>query len=297
MKLMITGASGVLGRAFMRTFADNTDFEVIGTAYSRAQGGLHKLDLLDDDAVADFIREHQPRVIIHSAAERHPDVSEKDPEGTRQLNVVSTERLANLAKETGAWLVYISTDYVFDGTNPPYKPSDTTNPLNIYGISKRDGEDVIWAVTDDACILRVPMLYGQVENLDESPVTILAKSLLEHPNEPLVLDAWAIRYPTFIDDVALVVRQMIEHRQTHPDFRGPFHWSHDTPYTKYQMAVLVAKALGLSTEHLTPSHEPGGGAPRPKNCHLDCSALEGLGIGRQTPFETAIREVLKPFAS
>lgn len=88
--------------------------------------------------ITDCIRLHQRPVIIHCAAERRPDKAENNQEAVRQLNVSATENLAQVAKDNAAWLVYISTDYVFDGTKPPYEPEDKPNPLNFYGTSQND---------------------------------------------------------------------------------------------------------------------------------------------------------------
>lgn len=87
MKIILTGASGLLGRALMHALSNFNGFQVLGLAYSRALSGLYRLNLLETDAVAQFVTEHQPDVILHSAAERRPDVSENDPEATQALNV------------------------------------------------------------------------------------------------------------------------------------------------------------------------------------------------------------------
>ena len=295
MKVMITGTSGLLGRALMCEFEKNDAFEIIGTAFSRASGKLHKLDLLDAEAVSEFVSKHKPDVIVHSAAERRPDVSEKDPDGTLRLNINATEHLARLAVEHNAWILYLSTDYVFDGKNPPYKPKDETNPLNFYGVSKRDGEKAIWSVTDDACVLRVPILYGHVETLDESAITVIAKNMLASKGQQLKLDHWATRYPTLVDDVAFVIRQILEHKQKHTEFKGTYHWSGDESHTKYSMAQEIAQILKMSDENFIAVTEPAGDAPRPQNCHLDTSDLDQLGIGKRTPFTVAIREVLEHY--
>ena len=111
----------------------------------------------------DFILAQQPKVIVHAAAERRPDVSAEQPEQVLALNVESTRHLAQCAKEVGAYLIYISTDYVFDGTQPPYEVDDQPSPLNFYGETKLAGERALAEVMDDYAVLRVPVLYGQVE--------------------------------------------------------------------------------------------------------------------------------------
>jgi dTDP-4-dehydrorhamnose reductase len=292
MKILVTGASGLLGRAAMCELEHGSQFNVVGIALSRASEKLHKLNLLDEQAVGEFVFSQRPQCIVHCAAERRPDKCEGNEQETRQLNVDATHTLANCARVLGAWFIYMSTDYVFDGTCPPYRPDDTPHPLNLYGKSKLAGEEVVRELLHDHCILRVPILYGEVESLDESPVTLLAKEVI---NQQLrIYDHWGVRYPTLVDDVAYVIRQLIEYKSASPAFSGTFHWSGDEPFTRYQMALVVSELLNLPRELVLPSEEPSSGAPRPKNAHLDCSKLEKLEVGRRTPFLVGLKRALGP---
>lgn len=292
--ILITGASGLLGRAVYRACRQVPAWQLSGIARTRMHEGLDVLDLCDAKAVKEYLDARQPRIIIHCAAERRPDQCETAPDATVRLNVEATARLSKWSAATGAWLVFLSTDYVFDGVTPPYTPEAPTNPLNLYGRSKRDGELAVWAETSDACVLRVPLLYGEVENLDESVVTDLARQIRGSRETPLTLDDWATRYPTCVDDVAVVLRQMIERRLANPDFRGTFHWSGAEAFTKFGMARVIAKILDLNLDVLAPDQRPPcSGAPRPKDCHLDCSDLEHLNIGQRTPFVPAITKILQ----
>ena len=291
--ILITGASGLLGRAVRNACQQVPTWRVSGLAFNRARNGLDRLDLCDAKAVKEHLDVAQPRIVIHCAAERRPDQSETTPDATMRLNVEATARLAKWSAANGAWMVFISTDYVFDGVTPPYGTAAPTNPLNLYGRSKRDGELAVWAETSDACVLRVPVLYGDVEALGESVVTDLARQILEAKGNALMLDAWATRYPTCADDLAVTLRQMVERRLVQPDFRGTFHWSGAEPFTKFGMGCAIAKILGINPDTLTPDPHPPSGAPRPKDCHLDCSDLEHLGIGQRTPFVPAITKILQ----
>ena len=96
--IWITGATGLLGRALYREFSENFTGQTLGTGFSRAKDPIKKLDLLDSKAVQEFIKEHTPRFILHSAAERRPDISEKDPEFTTRLNVKTTRQLSQWAR-------------------------------------------------------------------------------------------------------------------------------------------------------------------------------------------------------
>jgi dTDP-4-dehydrorhamnose reductase len=292
--ILITGASGLLGRAVYGACGGVSAWQVSGTAFRRTREGLDHLDLCDAKDVKEFLDARQPNVILHCAAERRPDRSESAPEETRRLNVDATARLARWAAANRAWLVFLSTDYVFDGVTPPYATDARTNPLNQYGRSKRDGELAVWAETSDAAVLRVPILYGGVETLDESVVTCLARQIREARETPLTLEDWATRYPTHAEDVAAVLRQMIERRLTQPEFRGTFHWSGNEPFTKFGMGRVIARILGANPDLLVPDPRPPTGAPRPRDCHLDCTDLERLGIGHRTPFAPAMARILQP---
>ena len=275
----------------MAEFSQNYDGEHYGTGYSRAKDPIVKLNLLDEDEVDAFFEQECPKYVIHSAAERRPDVSEKDPDGTWSLNVNSTQHLARLCKKYGSWLLYLSTDYVFDGTSPPYQPGDTPNPLNLYGKSKLAGEEAIQEIFDNCCILRVPILYGEVEALEESAVTAIALDLRKNPIPSQ--DDWATRYPTHVDDVALVCRQMVEQRSIEEGFRGIFQWSGNEPFTKYEMACAMAPIFGIDPSSITANREPPTGTPRPEDCCLDSSLLEGLAFGNQRSFSESAQSILK----
>jgi S-adenosylmethionine synthetase len=293
--ILVTGASGLLGRAVYRVCRQVPGWQVDGVAYQRAEPhALHRLNLCDHQAVKEYLAARQPRILVHCAAERRPDQSERDPAATLRLNVEATARLAKWAAAAGAWLIYLSTDYVFDGVTPPYAPEAPTNPLNFYGRSKRDGELAVWAETADACVLRVPILYGEVERLEESAVTDLARQIRVAHGAPLTIEDWATRYPTCVTDVAVVLRQMIQHRLQHPEFRGTFHWSGTEAFTKYTMARVIADSFGINADTLHADPRPPAGAPRPKDCQLDCSDLERLQIGQRSPFAATIARILQP---
>ena len=289
-KVFITGASGLLGRALVREFQAKPGFEVLATAFNRVSAGLIKLDLLDFGSVAEFLGTHKPDFIIHAAAERRPDVCQNDPEATKALNIHATKNIACIASQIESWMLYISTNYVFDGTSPPYTPVSVTNPLNLYGESKLEGERTMWKNVVSGGILRLPILYGEVETLDESSVTQIARALVAQSE--IGIDDWANRYPTFVDDVAYVCRQMLEYRSENSEFSGTYHWSGNQPMTKYQMAHVMAEVLESTVDHIVPVKHPPIGAPRPQDCQLDCTDLKSLGIGKQTAFLEAIRITL-----
>ncbi len=287
MNICITGASGLLGRACVRAFADT---HLLTCAWSRAKAGDLKLDLTNHKAVHKAMEKHRPELIIHTAAERRPDLCEKDIEQTHAINVAATQSLVEVAENIGAVLVYISTDYVFDGTQPPYATGAQCCPINEYGKSKRAGEEVVLATSTRTVILRVPILYGPVETLGESGISLLLHELKRQV--PMKINHWAIRYPTYVDDIAQTLRGWADQLLTDSECRGIYHMSGGEALTRYEMACTMAEALGLDHSHLSPDPAAPIGAPRPHNCQLDLSRLQQETTLFQTPFREGIARAL-----
>ncbi|CAO3569867.1 unnamed protein product [Mortierella alpina] len=277
MRVLVTGASGLLGRAVAAEFK-KSGHEVIGVAFSRAKGDLKKLDLEDSKAVEAFVDQEKPDVIVHCAAERRPDVVEKNPDGAKNLNVQVPALLADLTNDRGILLIYISTDYVFDGTSPPYDVRDKANPLNLYGQTKYDGELAIKHANSAAIILRVPILYGATEYNGESAVNALIDSVKD--SKTASMDHYAIRYPTNVADVARVIKDLAYKVRTEKVFiSGVLHFSGEEKFTKYEMCEVIAKVLGTSVSHLQANASaPKDGTTRPYDCHLSNRCLNGLGV-------------------
>ncbi len=305
MKILVTGASGLLGRSLMARLAPLADSPdgLIGTARSRITPPLKKLDLTDEAAVRLAFAEWSPDLVVHSAAERKPDIVDNDPVAAERLNVGATALLAELAAASAARFIYISTDYVFDGNAPPYATDANPAPLNAYGRMKLAGEDAVraaYSVIGDSAYatLRIPILYGRVESLAESPVTELAARLLDGL-EFFSVEDWAMRYPAHADDVAravaLIAGQLMQ--ASSEVAGGIYHFASGEQFTKYGMALVIAKELALPTHLIHPDPNPPSGAPRPRDCRLDASRLNSLGFVPGICFVDGIHEVLAPFKS
>ncbi len=282
MKVLITGASGLLGKALVQRFES---INPIACAFSRASDSQKKVDLSDVDQIKALLEETKPDIIIHAAAERRPEVCSQNMSHTRALNVVATRTLAEQAKKCGAWLLYISTDYVFDGESAPYHPYDQTNPLNAYGQSKLAGEIEIQKILSHYGILRVGILYGQTTNLEESAVTTLL-SLLDQDHA--VVDHYCRRYPTDIKDVANACWQLVQIANKSHNFKGVWHYTSYQALTKFDMLKAMAKRLGKAMDHIKPMCSPVYETPRPFDCALDCKDLFTLGIKPPKKFSKGI---------
>ncbi|XP_060693362.1 methionine adenosyltransferase 2 subunit beta isoform X1 [Hemiscyllium ocellatum] len=293
-RALITGATGLLGRAVYKEFLEN-DWDTVGCGYKRARPKFEKVNLMDHGAVRQIIQDFKPHAVIHCAAERRPDVAENQPEYTSQLNVTTSGCIAKESAEIGAFLIYVSTNYVFDGSHPPYRENDTPNPLNVYGKTKLEGERVVLQNHPGAAVLRVPLLYGNVEKLEESSATSLFGKVQCH-SAVACIDHWQQQYPTHVADVARVCRQLSERRIQDPAIHGVFHWSGNERMTKYEMACTMADVFNLPSNHLRPvTGRPAVGAARPQDVQLNCSRLERMGIGQRTPFRVGVQRCLWPY--
>lgn len=267
---LIIGGSGLLGRALHSRLAPHG---ALGTYHTRTRPGLIPLDIRDPQAVERTMRTFRPTAVINAAGERRPTIWHRDPAATRSLNVDAAATIARAATETDARLIHISTDYIFDGTAPPYTPDDPPHPVNTYGQGKLTAEHRVLAAAPSAAVLRVPVLYGPVETPGESMVTEIAHALAHQQQfqQLFILDHTTRRYPTHVDDVATVCDLLLNHPQPPT---GAWHFSNEEGHTKYQIAHLIATAHDLPTRQLTPNHTPP--ADRPGECRLDTSALWSL---------------------
>lgn len=294
-KVLLTGASGLLGRAILKELKTCSQWDVLGLSFSRTTDDLMKCDLTQHEQVQDVLTKFRPNIVIHAAAERRPDVVEGQKDTTKNLNVTATEDLCKIAASMNASVLYISTDYVFDGDNPPYKEDATPNPLNYYGQTKLEGEQATLNVDQGNMVLRVPILYGEVEFVKESAVTILLESVKNSSKESKQ-DDYARRFPTHVADIAYVIRQMLDKKIENPALGGIFHWSGKECFTKYGMCKAMCEVFNLQNAHIASvKTPPQGSAKRPYDANLHRGKLEGLIDPVDTPFSKGIKQCLQPY--
>jgi len=235
------------------------------------------------EEVERVFRQFQPDWVMHCAAERRPDVAEKDPVGTNILNVEVPRHLASLAKLLDFTLVYISTDYVFDGKAPPYTPHSATNPLQEYGRTKRDGElEVLKAGENETSVvvLRVPVLYGPAVKNSDSAINILLDVVEDQSGKTYRMDHWAQRYPTNVGDIANFLVRFSGRKEPIPASRI-LHYSGDECFTKYDICLKFAELLALPHSHIIADANPPSDADatkRPRDCRLDTTETAALGL-------------------
>lgn len=231
--------------------------------------------------------------MIHCAAERRPDAVERDPQAAHRLNVEAPAELARACAslDPPAYLVCLSTDYVFDGRHPPYAVDATPHPLNAYGRSKLAAERAVLEAAQPgrATTVRVPVLYGETLYDAESAVNVLLGAIVPHGTR-VSMDAYGVRYPTLVDDVARALIQLCQRAEAahepRRDMPPTLHFSAREAMTKYDMCLVLSRLWNAvcgapvsSTEHLDPQYEPDASATqRPQHCKLDISAIEALGV-------------------
>lgn len=160
MKILIIGASGLVGSNCLQHFTGQ-GWEVAGTYFSFAQPGLHYYNTLNPQDPDNFdIAAFAPDVLVHCGALTHVDYCEQHPDESFTQTVQSTLNLVRVANDVNARLVYLSTDYVFDGAQGPYSEADDVHPLSVYGRHKLEAEEAVLTQNRQPLVLRVTNIYG-----------------------------------------------------------------------------------------------------------------------------------------
>jgi dTDP-4-dehydrorhamnose reductase len=282
MKVLITGARGQVGRALVNSAPPYVNVKPYGHM---------QLNITDPRAVADCVRFHKPDVIVNAAAYTQVDRAESVFEHASSINRDGPKYLAIAARDNGARLVHLSTDFVFDGaTSIPYAPTAPTNPINVYGVTKRDGENAILEVLPDhSTILRTAWLYAaEGRNFVRTMLQVMKS------NTPVSVVADQIGTPTAAQSVAEVIWAIV----SMPETNGIHHWTDAGVASWYDFAVAIAEegvTVGLlrqeptivpirTSEYPTP-------ARRPPYSVLDKTSLTSLGLAPQH-WRARLRNVL-----
>ena len=275
MQILITGANGQLGHELVRaTIA--AGHEVVATSHET-------LDITDKTAVEAVMTETRPDVVIHAAAWTAVDACESDPGKAMLVNGTATKYVADAAHAVGAHVVYISTDYVFDGSkSSPYEEDDAPNPQSVYGSSKLAGER---ALGPNDAIVRIAWVCGFYGS--NMVKTILR--LAEQPQLKFVDDQ--IGNPTFADDAAeMIVRIATEKRS------GTWHVTNQGDVSWYEFAREVLIAGGFDPNKVAPikTHElqPPRPAKRPFNSVLNNTSLRNAGIALLPDFRIPLKRLV-----
>lgn len=251
MKILVTGANGLLGQKLVMLLDAQRDIELVATGRGHNRnpaGGYTYLscDLTSDAEVQDLIHQTNPDCVIHCAAMTQVDECELHPEACTAINVAATGYLINACEKTGAYLLYLSTDFIFDGTRKLLTEEDQPNPISVYGHSKLQAENLVRRSRLKWAIVRTVLVYGVAHDLSRSNIVLWVKQRLEHQRPIRVVnDQW--RTPTLAEDLAYGC--WLVAKDAH---QGVFHISGDVLLSPYDLALKTASVFDLDTSLITP---------------------------------------------
>jgi len=274
MRVLIFGATGMLGKALMRVW---TGDEVTGLGSTDAD--IRVLELVQKQ-----VERVRPDWIVLSAAYTDVDGCELNPQLANAVNTQGAGNVARAAANSGARLLFVSTDYVFDGNNTkPYETDDPRNPINSYGESKAEAEKKILEILPNACIVRTSWLFGAGGKC--FPDTIL-KLAATRPQIEVVSDQRGC--PTYTDDLAAAIMQLCR-----VNAQGIIHCTNSGDCTWYEFAAEILKTSGLNTKLLpTTTEKFVRPANRPRYSLLSAASLNACGI-----FMRPWQQTLEPYLS
>ncbi len=285
MRLLITGAGGLLGAYLLREVRDRG-----AVAWGGPRGGerfgipLRPIDMTDAGAVAGAFRANRPDAVLHAAALARVGDCWRDPDRARRVNVEATATLARLAGDAGVRFVHVSTDLVFDGEHAPYREGDPTAPVSVYGRTKSDGERAALSAPRSA-VVRVSLLYGP--SLHGKPSFFDEQVAAFRSGRPATLfrDEW--RTPL---DLATAARALLA--VTASDFTGLLHVGGPERLSRLEMGLRLAAFLGTNPSPVVPADRESVPGPeaRPRDVSLDSSKWRSTFAGVPWPsFEEGLR--------
>jgi dTDP-4-dehydrorhamnose reductase len=278
MRVLITGAGGQVGRELVEAFAGGGHHEVLGLDRSA-------LDVSDRDAVLAAITTTRPDVVVHPAAWTAVDACESDPDRALLVNGLGTRHVADGARRVGAPVVYVSTDYVFDGSKPvPYVEWDEPSPASVYGRSKLAGEREL---DPGSTIVRTSWVCGfHGANMVKTILRLAA----EHDVLTFVDDQRG--HPTFADDLARMIKRLVVDRRP-----GVFHVTNQGAVSWFEFAQEVLVAAGHDPGRVKPVStadlQPPRPAPRPPNSVLDNAMLRLSGVELLPDFREPLTRLVR----
>lgn len=279
MKVLVTGTKGQLG------------FDVCNELTKRGieNKGIDRdeCDITNKQAVLDYIYNYAPDVVIHCAAYTAVDRAESEEHVCRRVNRDGTEYIALACKTINAKMVYISTDYVFNGAGDKFfEVDDETDPLNIYGLTKLEGEEQVRKILEKYFIVRISWVFGV--NGNNFINTMLR---LSGGNKELKIVSDQIGSPTFTYDLAPLICDMIETEKY-----GIYHATNEGECSWAEFAEHIFHVAGQNVlVHHIKSEEYPTKAVRPKNSRLSKKSLDNAGFKRLPDWEDAVERYIKQY--
>ena len=272
--ILVTGANGQLGSEILARL----DGPVYGVTRKN-------FDVADKDAVVERVASLAPETIIHCAAYTDVDAAEDDAARCRAVNALGARNLAEAARKINAKMIYVSTDYVFDGqSGRPYEVSDTPSPVNVYGRSKLEGEHAVMEILERYFIVRVAWVFGKNGRNFFKSVIDLCKT---RDKISVVSDQFGS--PTYARDLIPLFGEIIKSERY-----GTYHATNEGFCSRYEFAREVASLLGAGVK-INPVSAGAfpAKAKRPVNSRLSKASLTGGGFSRLPDWKDALGRFLR----
>jgi dTDP-4-dehydrorhamnose reductase len=269
MRILVTGSSGLLGSKVVDKLSKI--YEVIPTyATKKIYENSVKLDICFPNEVKEIFNKYKPDITIHAAAITNVDACEIDKETAWLTNAIGTKNIAEACKEFNSKLIYISTDYIFDGEKGMYKEDDKPNPINYYGLTKLQGENFVKEICKDWLILRPSTLYGK-HDFKKCFATWVIEELKQNKKLKIATDQFTS--PTLTDDLVEIILKLIE-----KDEKGIFHASGRERISRYEFAMKIAEVFNLDKNLIQPVKmcDLEWKAKRPKDSSLDVTKISKI---------------------
>jgi dTDP-4-dehydrorhamnose reductase len=276
MKVLVTGANGQLGYDVIKRL-DSEGIQYLGT-------DRYSLDITNKEKVKRIIDDYNPDVVVHCAAYTAVDKAEDEREQCHSVNVLGTKNIVTACKQTNSKMVYISTDYVFDGErNKSFEVTDKTNPINYYGQTKREGELEVQNQLDKYFIVRISWVFGSRGNNFVKTMLRLGKD-----RDEITVVADQIGSPTYTYDLAKLLVEMIRTEKY-----GIYHATNEGYCSWYDFACEIFEQAGISVavKPIKTKDYPTK-AKRPVNSRLSKKSLSVFRISKLPQWKEALSNFL-----
>ena len=276
MRVLVTGVKGQLGYDVMN--------ELAGRGHEGIGVDIQEMDITDAASVEKVITEAAPDAVIHCAAYTAVDAAEDNVDLCRRVNAGGTENIARVCKALNCKMMYISTDYVFNGQGTrPWEPDDKREPLNVYGQTKYEGELAVETL-EKFVLVRIAWVFGVNGKNFIKTMLNLGKT-----RDHLTVVADQIGSPTYTYDLARLLVDMIE-----TDKYGRYHATNEGLCSWYEFACEIFKQAGMNvTVSPVTSDQYPAKAKRPMNSRMDKSKLDEMGFKRLPSWQDALGRYLK----
>ena len=292
MKLLITGGSGLYGSKLAQ-LATNKQHQVFSAhnQHPTTYGHPIKLDITNKAQVETALKKAQPDVVVHAASLTDVDKCELNPKLAMKINIKGTDNIVQALKKINAFLIFISTDYVFNGEKGYYTETDQPSPINYYGYTKLKAEEHVKTINSKYCIARTSVIYGATPAAGKTNFALwLLDKLNKKERARVFTDQW--NSPTLNTSLAEMTLEIAER-----NLAGIYHLSGVTRISRFEFAILLSKTFKLDTNLIIPtlSTELSFPAKRPQDSSLNTSKAQQTLGNQPLQIDEALKKLKEEF--